>query len=252
MPRPPSRSARSRRVLRWNASFGCWRCWRKARRARACATRFAAKDCTHSNPPSPTLIVDAPIPAARPAAQPIGVHVLRSGRVAVGVGLPFGHSDAEALQRLVAAARRFGASGLRTAPGRALLMLGPCADNAAARLCRRSGSARLHRRSRRSAPPRDRLRRRADLRLGRNPGPRHGAGGCAGALRHAACSGRGSCLRLRQRLRASGPRAGRDLRPRWRLRRGPGRRARLHRDGGGDCRSGSATSCARARSTAHG
>jgi precorrin-3B synthase len=56
--------------------------------------------------------------------------VLRSGRVALGVGLPFGHSDAEALQRLVAAARRFGASGLRTAPGRALLTLG-LAPNAA-------------------------------------------------------------------------------------------------------------------------
>ena len=76
------------------------------------------------------LIVDAPIPAARPAAQPIGVHALQSGRAALGVGLPFGHSDAEALQRLLDAARSACASGLRTAPGRALLVLGLPADKA--------------------------------------------------------------------------------------------------------------------------
>jgi precorrin-3B synthase len=56
--------------------------------------------------------------------------VLRSGRVALGVGLPFGHSDAEALQRLLDAARSACASGLRTAPGRALLVLGLLANKA--------------------------------------------------------------------------------------------------------------------------
>ena len=76
------------------------------------------------------MIVDAPAPLARPAAQPIGVHLLRSGQFAVGVGLPFGHAESEALQRLVAAAGDGGASGLRTAPGRALLVLGLPADKA--------------------------------------------------------------------------------------------------------------------------
>jgi len=76
------------------------------------------------------LVVDAPIPAARPAAQPIGVHPLQSGRAAIGLGLPFGHSDAEALQRLLDAARSACASGLRTAPGRALLVLGLSSDAA--------------------------------------------------------------------------------------------------------------------------
>jgi precorrin-3B synthase len=57
-------------------------------------------------------------------AQPIGVHDLREGCVAVGFGLPFGHSDVEVLGALVAAARRAAASGLRTAPGRVLLVLG--------------------------------------------------------------------------------------------------------------------------------
>lgn len=70
------------------------------------------------------LVIDGPAPVARPAAEPVGQHSLRSGEVAVGLGLPFGHSDTETLLRLIEAGRRAGASGLRTAPGRALLMLG--------------------------------------------------------------------------------------------------------------------------------
>jgi precorrin-3B synthase len=70
------------------------------------------------------LVVDVPVPSARPAADPIGLHGLSSGASAVGVGLPFGHSDSEILARLVDAAGRAGASGLRTAPGRALFLVG--------------------------------------------------------------------------------------------------------------------------------
>jgi precorrin-3B synthase len=70
------------------------------------------------------LITAAPRLETAGPAQPIGIHRLRDGRVAVGLGLPFGHSDADTLDLLVAAARRAGASGLRTAPGRALLVLG--------------------------------------------------------------------------------------------------------------------------------
>jgi precorrin-3B synthase len=71
-----------------------------------------------------SLFVDRPSPAARGAADPIGVHPLSSGSNALGVGLPFGHSDSETLLRLIAAARQASVSGLRTAPGRALLLVG--------------------------------------------------------------------------------------------------------------------------------
>jgi precorrin-3B synthase len=69
------------------------------------------------------LVAERPAPAARSAADPIGVHPLSSGSNALGVGLPFGHSDSEILSRLVAAAGRAGAAGLRTSPGRALLLV---------------------------------------------------------------------------------------------------------------------------------
>jgi precorrin-3B synthase len=74
------------------------------------------------------LLVDRPAPAARAAADPVGVHPLSSGHNALGVGLPFGHSDSETLLHLIAAARQAGASGLRTSPGRALLLVGLSLD----------------------------------------------------------------------------------------------------------------------------
>jgi precorrin-3B synthase len=74
------------------------------------------------------LPIDVPVLSARPAAEPIGVHSLRSGHVAVGVGLPFGHSDAETLTRLIDAGRQAGARGVRTAPGRALLLVDLSSD----------------------------------------------------------------------------------------------------------------------------
>jgi precorrin-3B synthase len=64
---------------------------------------------------------DAP---AREPADPVGVHRLRRNRLAVGVGLPFGHTDTGALNSLLRAARVVEASGVRTAPGRALLVVG--------------------------------------------------------------------------------------------------------------------------------
>jgi precorrin-3B synthase len=66
----------------------------------------------------------AATPGERLAAEPVGMHRLRSGQVAVGVAPPFGHSDAETLSRLVGEAASGGAAGLRTAPGRALLVIG--------------------------------------------------------------------------------------------------------------------------------
>jgi precorrin-3B synthase len=61
--------------------------------------------------------------AARPAAEPVSVHAVRSGEV-VGIALPFGHSDSKTLSLLIAEAGQAGTQGLRTAPGRALLFVG--------------------------------------------------------------------------------------------------------------------------------
>jgi precorrin-3B synthase len=57
-------------------------------------------------------------------SSPIGLHRLRDGLRACGVGLAFGHADAAALENLVEAASATGAKGFRTAPGRALLAIG--------------------------------------------------------------------------------------------------------------------------------
>ena len=68
---------------------------------------------------------DAVPPEARPPAEPIGTHQLRDGKMAIGFGLPFGHTDAYyTLIDLIELARRAGAAGVRTAPGRALLLVG--------------------------------------------------------------------------------------------------------------------------------
>jgi precorrin-3B synthase len=50
--------------------------------------------------------------------------------VALGIGLSFGHTDAAALAALIAAAERAGGSGIRAAPGRALLLIGLRPDGA--------------------------------------------------------------------------------------------------------------------------
>src|SRR6201999_850922 len=75
-------------------------------------------------------IADAPSASSRPAPEPIGIHSPRSGGVALGVGLPFGHADAGMLVRMIAAVKQAGAAGLRTAPGRALLIVGLAPDAA--------------------------------------------------------------------------------------------------------------------------
>ncbi len=54
----------------------------------------------------------------------IGMHRLRDGSLACGIGLAFGHSDAIALEQLVDIADTAGARGFRTAPERALMIIG--------------------------------------------------------------------------------------------------------------------------------
>jgi precorrin-3B synthase len=69
------------------------------------------------------ILEQASAQAARSPVEPVGIHALQSVEVA-GIALPFGHSDAETLSRLIREAERAGATGLRTAPGRALLFVG--------------------------------------------------------------------------------------------------------------------------------
>jgi precorrin-3B synthase len=71
----------------------------------------------------PAALRDAKPPEARPPAEPIGAHRLRDDSMAIGLGLPFGHTDAYTLIDLIELARRAGATGLRTAPGRTLLLV---------------------------------------------------------------------------------------------------------------------------------
>jgi precorrin-3B synthase len=73
------------------------------------------------------VIRAAPADAAAPArapAEPIGTHRLRSHKMAVGLGFPFGHTDTGLLNSLLRAAREVDATGVRIAPGRALLVIG--------------------------------------------------------------------------------------------------------------------------------
>jgi precorrin-3B synthase len=69
---------------------------------------------------------------AHQTAETIGVHALRDGTVAFGVGLAFGHADAAALERLGEAARSRGAVGIRAAPGRSLMAIGLTQEAASA------------------------------------------------------------------------------------------------------------------------
>lgn len=69
------------------------------------------------------LLIEHQPPRTRAPVSAVGIHLLRTQRVAVGLGLPFGHADSEMLRRLVAIARGAGAAGLRTAPDRTLLVV---------------------------------------------------------------------------------------------------------------------------------
>lgn len=66
----------------------------------------------------------------RPPSEPIGLHHLGSGKVALGIGLAFGHTTGDLLGELIDAAKASGAIGVRTAH-RALLAICVCAEAAA-------------------------------------------------------------------------------------------------------------------------
>jgi precorrin-3B synthase len=62
--------------------------------------------------------------APRQCSDAIGLHALRDGSLACGIGLAFGHAEASTLEKLADAAAAAGARGLRTAPNRSLLAIG--------------------------------------------------------------------------------------------------------------------------------
>jgi precorrin-3B synthase len=69
--------------------------------------------------------------AERQCSDPIGLHALRDGYLACGIGLAFGHAEANALARFADAAAAAGGRGLRTAPNRSLLVVGLTREGAA-------------------------------------------------------------------------------------------------------------------------
>ncbi|WP_029352754.1 precorrin-3B synthase [Bosea sp. 117] len=73
-----------------------------------------------------------PQPAASAEGRPeaVGLHVLEDGRVALGIGLPFGHGEARSLVALAQEAEKSGGSAIMPAAGRTLLLIG-VAENAA-------------------------------------------------------------------------------------------------------------------------
>ncbi len=79
-------------------------------------------DCIGLAAGAPAKLDPPPTPRERHQG-PIGLHPLRSGCIAVGIGLPFGQARYDVLQALAEAATGHGAQELRLAPGRALLAL---------------------------------------------------------------------------------------------------------------------------------
>ena len=70
------------------------------------------------------IIHDGPARSESQFSDAIGLHPLRDGTFAYGVGFAFGHADATSLQRLTEAAEAARASGMRAAPSRVLMIVG--------------------------------------------------------------------------------------------------------------------------------
>jgi precorrin-3B synthase len=73
---------------------------------------------------SAALIESSPEPPQRMPAEMIGVHSAHEGAVAVGIGLAFGHTHADALAELVRLAAGHGARAVWPTHDRALLLIG--------------------------------------------------------------------------------------------------------------------------------
>jgi len=69
-------------------------------------------------------------PHEYPPGEPLRVHPLNNGKVALGIGLRFGQTDADALEKLAELAETFGAAHVEPVAGRALLLVGLAPDKA--------------------------------------------------------------------------------------------------------------------------
>ncbi len=69
-------------------------------------------------------VIDGPAPDPRPPAETVGLFRLATDNVARGFALPFGHTTAGSLRRFARAAADNGASSIRPAAGRSLLVVG--------------------------------------------------------------------------------------------------------------------------------
>jgi precorrin-3B synthase len=92
--------------------------------ALACAHRGSVAQRDHG---ARSIEIGAP---PRQCGDPIGLHALRDGSLACGIGLAFGHAEASTLERLADAAAAAGARRLRTAPNRSLLAIGLTSESA--------------------------------------------------------------------------------------------------------------------------
>ncbi len=79
---------------------------------------------------SAALIEPSRAPPTRRPAEMIGVHSAHEGPVAVGIGLAFGHTHADALAQVVRVAAGHWARAVWPAPDRALLLIGVPAPDA--------------------------------------------------------------------------------------------------------------------------
>ena len=64
-----------------------------------------------------------------PPAEPLGIHRLSNGKVALGIGFTFGQSDADALEKFAQIAEALGVAHVEPAAGRALLLVGVAAES---------------------------------------------------------------------------------------------------------------------------
>jgi precorrin-3B synthase len=78
------------------------------------------------------LLFARPTKVASRSGEAIGLHRLRDGSLACGIGLAFGHTDSTSLEHLVDAASAAGAHGFRAAPSRLLMTIGLTAETASA------------------------------------------------------------------------------------------------------------------------
>jgi precorrin-3B synthase len=73
---------------------------------------------------SVAIIEPSPAPPQRIPVEMIGLHPAHNGAAAVGIGLAFGHTDADALADVVRVAASHGARAVWPAPDRAMLLIG--------------------------------------------------------------------------------------------------------------------------------